>query len=179
MLIGHFNGTIDKWVSDLRHYDLYQLLAKPAATSWSMGQLYRHLIEETNWYFDQIELCFGSIENSMQTMNESAKSMFQDNSFPDEIIKGDPFISEHVKQPADCQSLQVDFQKIKSDANEFWFKIENTPTLGKSAHPGLGFLNAPEWFQYAEMHMRHHLKQKDRIDTFLKSRISNENSNHF
>jgi len=38
---------------------------------------------------------------------------------------------------------------------------------GKSKHPGLGFFSASEWFQFAEMHLRHHLKQKERIDRFL------------
>ena len=178
MPIGHLNSTIDKWITDLKHYDLDQLLAKPDAASWSLGQLYKHLIEETNWYFGQIELCFRSPENSNQAKYENANSIFQNNSFPDKIIKGDPFISEHVKQPTDCQSLQVDFQKLKKDANEIWLKIESTSPIGKSAHPGLGFLNPVEWFQYAEMHMRHHLKQKGRIDAFLTSRIYNENSKH-
>ncbi len=168
MLIDNFNKTIDVWLDELQHYDIDKLLVKPDTASWSMGQLYRHIIEETNWYFEQIELCFDRKENPIQTMKESAKSMFHNNSFPNEIIKGDPFISDNVKQPTDWQTLQVDLQKLKRDVNEIWLKIEKATIAGKSEHPGHGFFDPLEWFQYAEMHMRHHLKQKGRINNFLK-----------
>jgi hypothetical protein len=37
----------------------------------------------------------------------------------------------------------------------------------KTAHPAFGLLNAREWFQLIEMHFRHHLRQKARLDEFL------------
>jgi hypothetical protein len=43
------------------------------------------------------------------------------------------------------------------------------PSTGKSRHPGLGYFNAGEWLRFIEMHMRHHLRQKERIDAFLKT----------
>ena len=64
--------------------------------------------------------------------------------------------------------LQNEFQKLKEDANTIGRKIEISKTYGKSQHPGIQSLNPPEWLRYAEMHMRHHLKQKSRIDAFLK-----------
>jgi hypothetical protein len=33
------------------------------------------------------------------------------------------------------------------------------------------FFNAPEWLQFAEMHMRHHFRQKMRIDDRLFSNL--------
>ena len=45
----------------------------------------------------------------------------------------------------------------------------NHPKPGKSKHPGLGYFNAQEWFLFAEIHMRHHFRQKARIDEFLAS----------
>ncbi len=95
--------------------------------------------------------------------------MFQTHSFPDRTIKGDPFVSENVKQPTDCKTLYNEFRRLKEDANTIWLKIETSRVYGKSQHPGIQFLNPKEWLQYAEMHMRHHLKQKSRIDTFLES----------
>jgi hypothetical protein len=169
MLIDNFNKTIDVWIDELQHYSINKLLIKPDTASWSMGQLYMHVIEETNWYFEQIGLCFDSKEHLIQTMKESAKSIFQNDSFPDDIIKGDPFISDNVNQPTDWQTLQVDFHKLKKDANEIWLEIEKAAIPGKAEHPGLGFLGPLEWFQYAEMHMRHHAKQKGRINNFLET----------
>lgn len=137
-----------------------------------MGQLYMHLIEETTWYLEQIEVCFISKVNPALTMKENAKPIFYNNSFPNEIIKGDPFISDHVKQPTDWKTVQADFQKLKEEVNEIWLKIETAESPGKAEHPGLGFFSPVEWFQYAEMHMQHHLKQKERIHNFLSTKTA-------
>lgn len=146
-----------------------ELCKKPDSSSWSLGQVYMHLIDETTWYFDQIELCLGTSENSDKQMTETAKITFLNNAFPNEIIKGDPFISDKVKQPKNIDSLKKAFQQLKARGNDIWKKIEKSETQGKSRHPGLQFFSSIEWFQYAEMHLRHHLRQKNRIDNFLNS----------
>jgi hypothetical protein len=46
--------------------------------------------------------------------------------------------------------------------------MQTTKNIGKSEHPVFGFLNGFEWLQYSEMHMRHHLKQKQKIEGFLR-----------
>ena len=170
MLIDDFNKTLDVWLEDLYRYDIETLRIQPDPSSWSLGQLYRHLIEETSWYFAQLEICLENPENSTKEMTPDAKAMFQKNSFPDELIKGDPFISASIKQPVSLQSLQNEFVQLKKNAASIWMKIEKSKTYGKSQHPGFQFLTPREWFQYAEMHMRHQLKQKSRIELFLKSR---------
>ena len=47
-------------------------------------------------------------------------------------------------------------------------QIANSKSKGKTKHPGLNYFNANEWLQFAEMHLRHHLKQEKRIEEFLK-----------
>jgi hypothetical protein len=49
--------------------------------------------------------------------------------------------------------------------------ISKTLFKGKTKHPGLNYFTAKEWLQFAGMHLRHHLKQKKRIDDFLKNNI--------
>ena len=171
MLDKNFDNTLELWSTELDNYDFEKLLLKPDAKSWSLGQLYTHLIEETGWYLEQIEGCFGNSDNNaLLEMNEDAKSMLFKNEFPDKIIKGDPFISENVKQPTDKLTLQEDFNQLKLRVDHIWNKIlNNSINNGKTKHPGLGYFSPREWFQYAEMHMRHHLRQKSRIDSFLKS----------
>jgi hypothetical protein len=46
--------------------------------------------------------------------------------------------------------------------------ISESQFNGKTKHPGLGYFSAKEWLQFANMHFRHHLRQKKRIDVFLK-----------
>jgi len=57
VILGIFNQTIDDWISELESYRLEKLLLKPTPESWSLGQLYIHLIDQTKYYFEQIEDC--------------------------------------------------------------------------------------------------------------------------
>jgi len=44
--------------------------------------------------------------------------------------------------------------------------ISKSNHKGKTKHPGLNYFSADEWFRFAEMHFRHHERQKKRIDDF-------------
>jgi len=170
MTIEDFKATVDIYITQLQPYDHAELYLKPNKSSWSIGQLYMHLLEETYWYFEQIQLCLGNSDHARETMSEKAKEIFRNNGFPNEIIKGDPFISDQIAQPSDKKHLIEKFEKLKSDAYVIWDSIESATQFGKRKHPGLEFFGPKEWFQYAEMHMRHHLRQKQRIDLFLAHR---------
>ena len=62
MSIESFNQTFDKWADALQRYSLNDLMAKRSPTSWSLGQLYTHLIDETSYYISRMDnRCFGTI----------------------------------------------------------------------------------------------------------------------
>lgn len=168
MAIENFNKTIDIWMSGLDSLTLTQLLVKPDDTSWSLGQVYGHLIEETNWYNGQIEISLYEIENANIPTILKAQKLFKDGSFPNERIHGDPLVAKNVKQPISVDQLKSDLEKLKSCTNEIWNKMKKASSYGKSKHPGMGYLNCFEWLQYSEMHMKHHLRQKKTIEIFLK-----------
>jgi len=88
MLIEDFNRTIDIWIKELDQYNFKQICAKPSLTSWSLGQVYIHLIEETKYYIEQIKICLSSNENLIEEASPDAKTMFLNNDFPDQQIEG-------------------------------------------------------------------------------------------
>ncbi|HEY0899793.1 MAG TPA: hypothetical protein VGD90_10690 [Sphingobacteriaceae bacterium] len=167
MELDKFNATINIWIDELRKYSLHYLLSKPDEMSWSLGQLYEHILEETRWYFGQIEVSLNDKDHTQIETSEAAKTLFERGAFEDKMIQGDPLISERVRQPTSIEELTNDFVQLKNEAERIWNQIRHAKAYGKSEHPGMGFLNCFEWFEYAEMHMRHHLKQKARIDGFL------------
>ena len=167
MLIDDFNTTLDIWLKELQNYNYKSLTQKQDASSWSIGQVYMHLINETNWYFEQLECCFSHTNNIEKEMAESAKFIFENNSFAAIKILGDPLISEHVPQPKNLDSIEKELLSLKSKAAKLWLRINSDEPQGKTEHPGIEFLSPSEWLQYSEMHMRHHLKQKKRIVTYL------------
>ena len=53
--------------------------------------------------------------------------------------------------------------------NDVAIIINENSLQGKTQHPGLGYFNATEWLQFATMHLRHHFKQKKRIEEYFSS----------
>ncbi|MGB7393142.1 MAG: hypothetical protein WA913_01990, partial [Pricia sp.] len=138
-------------------------------------QLYQHIIDETTWYNGQLEISLKDDENVTVVTTDQAAALFKAGSFADKRIKGDPLISDNVKQPITIDQISSDMDKLKIDTNKIWEKMNNTPTFGKSEHPGMGFLTGFEWLQYSEMHMRHHFKQKRRIESFINKHTAKTN----
>lgn len=166
MLIKDFNNTIDLWIKALDQYDFRQLCTKPSADGWSLGQVYVHLIDDTNYYIEQVKLCIATNEHSLEEASPTAKVMFLNNDFPDMAIEGAPSNST-MPQPESKAQLITHLTDIKNEINLLLELLEKSPAKGKTKHPGLHYFNAPEWLQFAEMHFRHHLRQKKRIDHFL------------
>lgn len=167
MEIDNFNRTIDIWLNELNSYTLNQLLLKPDGKSWSLGQLYNHIVEETNWYNGQILIALTDKENSKVATLERTRILMNRGSFENKLFKGDPSIAENMEQPKSVEDIKLDLEKLKTSTNQLFSKVNKTSINGKSEHPGMGFMNCSEWLRYSEMHMRHHLKQKARIDNFL------------
>ena len=170
MLPDDFNTTIDQWIDALRFYSLDNLLAKPAEKSWSMGQLYNHLLNETNYFVLQMAECVTNDAHANEQMSDEAKQMFAANRFPDQRIVGNLETAGRVLQPKNMQFLTNDMLELRRRMNEQWKIIANSTSPGKTQHPGLGFFNALEWFQFSDMHMRHHFSQKKRIEDWLQTR---------
>ncbi|MEJ7682627.1 MAG: hypothetical protein WKG06_33175 [Segetibacter sp.] len=59
---------------------------------------------------------------------------------------------------------------LKDEINNVEISISKSPFKGKTKHPGLGYFNANEWLQFAEMHFRHHFKTKEKNRRFLKNK---------
>lgn len=161
-----FNVLIDYWLTELKGYGFNQLLLQPDQDSWSMGQVYAHITEETRFFFQQVKICLSDRENSSKSMSEAAKDLFLVNAFPNKKLIGPPEII--VGQPRSKSQLQVGLMNLYDQANDLGEEILFNDNSGKTKHPGHGYFDAKEWYQYAEMHLRHHIRQKDRIDNFLK-----------
>ena len=166
MPIELFNQTIDTWIDNLQRYSIEDLTAKPTPTSWSMGQLYKHLIADTRFYISRIKVCVASSRNTNKEMTPEGKEMFRNNSFPDERLQGAPSNSM-IPQPVNKEELIEEFMALRREMNSAAVLMKETVYKGKAKHPGLAYLNASEWLQFADMHMRHHFRQKKRIDEFL------------
>lgn len=166
MIIDDFNYTIDTWIKTLDQYSFARLCAKPSPDSWSLGQVMMHLAEDTNYYIEQIKICMSTNDNAGEEASPEAKAMFRNDGFPDAIMEGAPS-NAYIPQPGNWEELKSSLISIKEEMNHLAILMAESSHAGKTKHPGLHYFNANEWLQFAEMHLRHHLRQKKRIDDFL------------
>lgn len=167
MPVNNFHASLNFWLAALDTYTLRQLLAKPSPTSWSIGQVYMHLIENTDWYFEQIKTCATCNDHRNEEASEDGKKMLLQNEFPDIQLEGPPD-NDFTPQPKSKKSIYKELIRQKQELEALDKLIRTSPFKGKTKHPGLNYFNANEWFQFGDMHLRHHLRQKKRIDEFLK-----------
>lgn len=167
-MISDFNHTIETWLAELDHYDLKKLLNQPSPKGWSLGQVYVHIIRQTTFFLQQVRICSSIREHSTEAASAEAKDMFKNNAFPNLALEGPP-TNDHVPQPASIDELRSQLLDLKTEANELAVLLQENPSSGKTRHPGLHYFSAKEWLQFAEMHLRHHFRQKARIDRFLKT----------
>jgi hypothetical protein len=167
MPIKDFQNIIDYYIHELSTYTFPQLLLKPSPTSWSIGQVYMHLIENTDWFFDQIRTCISCNDNADKEASKTGKEMLRKNEFPDLQLQGPPD-NEFTPQPKSKKTILMELTRQKGEIAIIGEQIQTTRFKGKTKHPGLKYFNASEWFQFAEMHLRHHLRQKQRIDAFMR-----------
>jgi hypothetical protein len=106
-------------------------------------------------------------ENSQEEASPNGREMLINNSFPDEAIIG-PSNHALLPQPESKEQLADLLTHLKADIAQNGILQQQSPYAGKTKHPGLLYFNAGEWCQFANMHFRHHWKQKERIDQFLK-----------
>jgi DinB superfamily len=167
MLNKDFNQTPDNWIKELEKYSFAQLLAKPSPISWSLGQLYMHLIGATGYFVKQIKICTSNNDNINEEAFDNAKIMFRNDDFPDALLEGPPSNAK-TPQPLSKEQLVTELTHLKNEIKNAEALISASQFKGKTKHFGLGYFTANEWLQFAEMHFRHHLRQKKRLDDFLK-----------
>lgn len=164
-IINSLNTTILVWIRALNTYSLDVLQRRPSQYEWSLGQVYQHIIDDTNFFIEQAEASLTCNANSDETMHEDVRHMFANNSFP-AMKLANPSNDINMPQPKSTLLLLQQLESIKHAVNGFNVHDIETCT-SKTRHPGLGYFTALEWLQFAEMHMRHHLRQKEHIDKML------------
>ena len=166
ILLNAFNETIQNWIDFLDDYTLEMLYQKPDDKSWSLGQVYTHIIDDTAWFVEQMAAAMQTNADSEKEMHKNARIMLQNNSFPDMIIEG-PATNTDIRQPESKGEIRQKLLAIKAEVNALYASFDPSQATGKTRHPGLLYFNTLDWLQFAEMHLRHHFRQKKRIDEKL------------
>jgi len=168
LIFQSLHQTITSWEKHLEHYSLEQLCMKPGKNSWSLGQVYIHLLDTViDYNFPQIEICISGNRGAKGKKSEEGSGVFAANGFPDKKLKGPP--GKAPDQPESIDQIKKGLKQVKKTLAILKEKIIASQYNGKTKHPGLRYLDAWEWMQFIDFHFRHHLRQKETIDRYLKS----------
>jgi len=161
--------TARLYIQEVERYDDQQFNLKKEETTWSVGQMYEHLVSSAyNLFFRKIKAClthqYGSLEGEK---NKDGMKLFAHGSFPPIKIA----IPEAWRGPQNIAHPRLEYTTLLAnfltDTKQLGQEVAKDDGTYKTNHPVLGMLTAIEWYQLLEMHFRHHLRQKEELDAYL------------
>ncbi len=179
-ILRKFEDTVSGYIRELERFSLEQLLWKPATDEWSLGQMYLHLIHSAQFMqLRNVALCLDGGPTVLSTgKTKQGEELFSTGSFPPDRIKV-PASPQYTPPQPESKEQLVDglWETVRrmveiepSVASAFEQITQARSETGdetvrhRVVHPRLGGLDAIEWFCLIEMHYRHHLLQKKRLD---------------
>lgn len=171
-LYKNFEQEALDWIKGLGHYNETPFQKKPNPDSWSIGELYNHLIMSSfDFHIKNVRRCVRK-EKGRLNGRKSFKGfiVYFIGGFPSGKIKSPlnkkypPAIPESISEVKDkLYRLLKEMEKLNLEINT----LSKEDLKYKVKHPVHGHLNAIEWYNQIEMHFRHHQAQKERIEEFL------------
>ncbi|WP_134683887.1 DinB family protein [Brevibacillus migulae] len=155
---------IQTFKDHLQHYTEEQLRYKPADDSWSLCQLYCHLIDVSLEYLEKMEACAKGDTEQPLGKTQAGELVFSLGAFPPIKIKL-PALPENTPSNTEAiASLDAGLKQVQQMMAEWSDKVATVHPNGKAKHNGFGWLNAQEWYDLVTMHFQHHLRQKEELE---------------
>jgi hypothetical protein len=164
-----FDHTIDTWKAATENYSEQLFAQKPAEDAWSVGQISEHLISSSRRIFIVIDKCLSGNANENEQKTEAGETAARSNVLSPVKVAVPAHKEAPPAQPENIRVVKDAFEEIRKNFMLMAEKVKASHATGKEKHPVLGFLNAHEWLHTIDMHWRHHLKQKESVDAFLKA----------
>ncbi|HZG18264.1 MAG TPA: DinB family protein [Candidatus Bathyarchaeia archaeon] len=161
-IVTHFEELANQYMQELEPWDMDQLIRKPSDEAWSLGQLYVHLIQSALYlHLPNAVACSskapGTTLGGQKT--ERGAAAYTLGSFPPIKIHVPASEQYTPRQPESKEQLREGLEQVIGKMKELESDIREASADHTLPHPGLGHLNAVEWFSLVEMHYRHHLRQ--------------------
>ncbi|OXT16717.1 hypothetical protein B9K06_14980 [Bacillus sp. OG2] len=160
-------SVMEIYKQSLGKYDLEQLRQIPADGVWSLAQMYDHVIVVADEYLDEAEACAAAEPVQDRGKTEFGEKLFREGGFPPVKIR----LPDEMNQPPDnsgtSASLLERLVQLERRMRELGQKLDKIQPDLKTEHGGFGWLSAMEWHELAEMHFRHHLRQKGELEERL------------
>lgn len=172
--LDQFNRKANEWLVDLRMIDEEVLQIKPTEKSWSLSEVYDHVMRVARHY---------QIPNLRKSVTESAQRKKSKNKYGIAIFNLGYRKNVHMKMEEFPKPLVEAFTPTKRAKNDlvkdflFFIKevndlqeiLEKSDKDDKQYHPMFGDINTKEWFALIELHIWQHDKQREKIKKYLET----------
>jgi len=165
------NIYVQEYSRFLENVSEEEFLISPQEGVWSYSEVYSHIFQANLVSLTAAEKCiYGTGEKSLKKIHWMAGIILFIGRFPPGKIKAPARIAAMVKKISKEEARNL-IQKFNAQLELVGPKIHEAPLFQKMKHPRLGFLNAPQWFRFIEIHTLHHEKQLHRISKMLKANL--------
>lgn len=154
------------YLDGLRTFPEEKLNVQPTPESWSAGQIINHLINGTQrFHLNMIRMCLEDVDHGTGDKKERGIKLFENGSFPPIKIQVPPSPTYTPPQATSKNDLMDGLQQTRNLVKSAFDSLASLPASGYQEHGAFGELNAYEWMDLIEMHMRHHRTQwNERIE---------------
>ncbi|MGR3810071.1 DinB family protein [Jiulongibacter sp. NS-SX5] len=161
--------TAHKYIASLEEYSETDFESKQSEDIWSLGQMYDHIYTSGIYFFlANINRCLEKRKGAFdEKTNEIGLKILAANALPHQKFKrpGTGVTPEPESKGIDFYKKELP-QMIEAICSKVQ-AIEKDDGVYRTAHPFFAYLNAKEWYQHFEIHMRHHLRQKAELEAYL------------
>ncbi|KFN01132.1 DinB family protein [Bacillus clarus] len=159
-----FEDLATYYAEELEKYSLEQFRKKPSEEEWSLGQMYNHLLTATYMQLNAITKCKDETPSATNNKTDMGEKVYAMGAFPPIQIKLPSRPGYTPENPLNKEEITQRFLELITAVKNAEPILASIPDDCKVEHPGLGYLNANEWFQLISMHFAHHLRQKERLE---------------
>lgn len=171
-ILNKYEDHTQNWIAALSQYSEKEFQTRPSGADWSVAQVYEHIANVT-------DKCIANALRCAENKGETGHGGFGPAVFS--LMGSFPPVKMKIKKiPAGMELIysprQISKEEAEQKLNEALQQMRNSLAAVKNASPKQrvahwagGWFNALQWYHSAEMHIKHHFRQKKRIDTFLRS----------
>jgi len=134
----------------------------PPIGGWSYSEVYSHIFDASLLSLIALSNCLNGDGEVKPTAFGAKVVLFFGALPPGKKYKVPAKLAERVKKisPMAAQQFITDFEMQLA---KVYPQLGGAELKVKTKHPRLGYLNAKQWLRFIEVHLKHHLKQLNRI----------------
>ncbi|WP_416144793.1 DinB family protein [Planococcus koreensis] len=153
--------------NELNNYSPEQLRHIQKDGVWSIGQMYDHIILVAHEYLDNMEACAALNEEQPLGKTRFGDQLFREGGFPPVKIRLPDEMNAAPNNSDSKKELMRRMEEIIQRLSQWESNVDTVNPNYKVKHGGFGWLNAREWYDLVEMHSRHHLRQKEELESYI------------